>query len=424
MIRSGLLAAMTALVMQTTPAFAQVGGAGLLSMVGQGQYDKARTALGQVEHSQVDQLFLEAQIFAHQGRLDEAVTLYRAILAANPELVPVRQVLAQTLLNMGDFDAARFHFRTLMEAEANADLRVQYANALRIIDQQTPSGINASLAVIPSTNVNRGTYNTTIQTGALNFTIDPNSRQVSGVGLQFGLNGYWRTPVAPDAMVTLSAGASQTLYEADQFNITQPFVSAAYTKTGPKSTWTATAFANRALRNLGDDYTTFGLQYSARRQLEGPNTLSYSVLAQQTEYDTQPVQSGPLFSVDIGLQRQIDPTMALNGGVKLGRGLPEGDHLKYVSASVYGGVTKTWRGGWAGFTGLEFGARSYDANFTALTFEREDEFVNLRGSILNSTISYAGFAPRLNCTVQFNSSNVAFYDYNATECSFELTRGF
>ena len=101
MIRSGLLAAMTALVMQTTPAFAQVGGAGLLSMVGQGQYDKARTALGQVEHSQVDELFLEAQILAHQGRLEEAVAAYRTILAANPGLTPVRQILAQTLFNLG-----------------------------------------------------------------------------------------------------------------------------------------------------------------------------------------------------------------------------------------------------------------------------------------------------------------------------------
>ena len=405
-------------------AAAQNNGAGLLSMVGQGQYDTARDALAQVEHSPVDEAFLEAQILAHQGRLVEAVEIYRAILAASPDLVPVRQVLAQTLLNMGDFDAARFQFRTLMEAEANADLRVQYANALRLIDQQTPSGINASLAIIPSTNVNRGTYNTSIQAGALNFSIDPSSRQSSGVGLQFGLNGFWRKPVNSNSVLTFAAGASQTLYDDDQFNILQPYVSVAYSRTEPTSTWSLTGFANRALRESGDDYTTYGMQYAARRQLTGPNTLSYSLQAQQTDFDVQTVQSGPTYSLDVGVQRQINPTTSITGGVKLSRGLPEGDHLKFLSTSLYGGVSKNWRGGWTAFTGLEVGTRNYDANFTALPFEREDEFLTLRGSVLNSTISYAGFAPRLNCTVQFNTSNVAFYDYNATECSFELTRGF
>lgn len=406
------------------PAVAQEDGRSLLSMVGQGQYDRARGALADVEHTRIDELFLEAQILAHQGRLAEAVEIYRAILAADPNLVPVRQVLAQTLLNMGDFSAARFHFRTLMEAEPSQDVRLQYANALRIIDQQTPSGINASLAIIPSTNINRGTYNRSIQTGALNFTIDPSSRQSSGVGLQFGLNAYWRKPVAADAVVTLSAGVSRTFYDADQFDITQPYVSAVYSKSAPTGSWSLTGFANRAIRDADDNYTTYGLAFSGRKLLKEANILTYALQGQQTDFDTQTAQSGPTFSGDLGMQRQLSPSLSVSGGVKLSRGLPEVDHLKYVSASVYGGVAKSWRGGWSGTAGLELGNRWYDADFVGLLFERKDEFVTLRGSLLNSTISYAGFAPRINCSVQFNSSNVAFYDYNATECSFELTRGF
>lgn len=421
-----LTAAVLGAVMLATPSLAQVqvGGAGLLALVGQGQYGKARAALQQSEHTDVDVLFLEAQILAHQGRLDEAVIAYRAILAANPALTPVRQILAQTLFNMGDYDAARFHFRTLLEAEPNRELRVQYANALRVIEQQVPSGINASFAIRPSTNINRGTYNTSFQAGALNFTIDPNSRQVSGVGIQVGLNGFYRVPVAEDAVVTLNAGASQSIYEDDAFNVTQPYASVAYTKSGVQSTWTGTAFANRALRDGGNHVTTYGLQYSARRQLDGPYVLSYSAVAQQADYDIQPAQSGPTVSFDVGVQQQVNPTTSLNAGVKLARGVPESDAFKYVSTSVYGGVSRSWSGGWSGFAGVEVGTRRYDDNFTALTFARDDEFVTLSTSILNSTISYAGFAPRLNCSVQLNSSNVAFYDYNATECSFELTRGF
>lgn len=416
-------AAMCFVVLPAPQAQAQAG-APLLEMVGQSQYDKARAALAKTPHSPIDALFLEAQILAHQGRLAEAVAIYRAILAANPALVPVRQILAQTLLNMGDWDAARFHFRTLMEAEPNANLRVQYANALRLIEQKTPSGINASFAVIPSTNVNRGTSNTTISTGLGSFVIDPNSREESGIGFQVGVNAFLRQPYGEDGVFTFSAGASQTIYSNDEFNVTQPTVSAAFTRTGATSSWTATAFASRAYRGTGNDSQTFGLQYAGRRQFEGANVLTYSAVAQNTEYDQQPVQSGPTYSLDIGMQRQIDPTMAVMGGLKLTRGLPEGDHLKYIATGLYGGVSKNWRGGWSAFAGLEVGFRSYDANFTALPFLREDEYVTLRGSLLNSTLSYAGFAPRVNCSYQVNRSNVAFYDYDAAECSFEFTRGF
>ena len=419
-VSAGVIAAAAPGAAQVVP----VGAAGLLAMVGQGQYGKARDALRAAEHTDVDVLFLEAQILAHQGRLSEAVAAYRAILAANPGLTPVRQILAQTLFNMGDYDAARFHFRTLMEAEPNPDLRVQYANALRVIEQQIPSGINASFAIRPSTNINRGTYNTSFQAGALNFTIDPTSRQVSGVGLQVGVNGYYRIPVSDSAVVTLSAGASQTIYEDDSFNVTQPYASVAYTKNAAQSTWTGSVFVNRAYRDAGNHVTSYGLQYSARRQVNGPYVLTYSAVAQQADYDTQPTQTGQTYSFDLGIQQQVNPTTSLSAGLKLARGLPESDAFKYWSTSAYAGVSRNWRGGWSGFMGVEVGGRRYDDNFTALTFARDDEFVTLSGSLLNSTISYAGFAPRLNCSLQINSSNVAFYDYNATECSFELTRGF
>ena len=100
-VSAGVIAAAAPGAAQVVP----VGAAGLLAMVGQGQYGKARDALRAAEHTDVDVLFLEAQILAHQGRLSEAVAAYRAILAANPGLTPVRQILAQTLFNMGDYDA-------------------------------------------------------------------------------------------------------------------------------------------------------------------------------------------------------------------------------------------------------------------------------------------------------------------------------
>lgn len=89
----------------------------ILQLVGAGEFDGAREALAATPHSPIDELFLEAQILIRQGRPEDAISIYRALLAAKPGLIPIRQLLAKTLLEIGDFEAARFHFRTLLETD-------------------------------------------------------------------------------------------------------------------------------------------------------------------------------------------------------------------------------------------------------------------------------------------------------------------
>lgn len=420
--RVALVAAL--MIGQSGAAQAQNAASSILQLVAAGDFDGARRELAATPHSPIDELFLEAQILVRQGRPEDAVSIYRAVLAAQPGLIPIRQLLAKTLLEMGDFEAARFHFRTLLETDTRNGVQQQYAAALRLIQQKIPSGISASFSIIPSSNINRGTTNSIIQTGLGPFQISPSSREQSGVGLQFGLTGFLRVPQGEAGLLTFSASAFQTFYSKSEFNVLQPSLSASYQSTSATGIWSIEAFARRAFRDVGSDYTTLGLQYSGRRKLSGPNVLTYSVLGQDVQYDTDPALSGPTINFDLGLQRQITPTTAISGGVRVGRGLPEVDHLKYRSASIYGGISRNWNGGWATFTGVEVGTRWYDSNFTALPFKRDDQFMVLTGTVLNSTFSWQGFSPRVSCSVQKNVSNVAFYDYTATECNIQMTRDF
>ena len=170
----------------------------IIQLVAEGKFDEARQALAAVPHNDLDALFLEAQIFVRQGRPEEAVKIYRAILAVQPGQIAIRQILAQTLLQMGDLDAARFHFRTLLETDRRDGFVEQYANVLRQIDQNSPSGVSATLTFVPSTNINRGTRNETI-TGSSLFgdsegTISQDSQEKSGIGVQISANGFLKFP--------------------------------------------------------------------------------------------------------------------------------------------------------------------------------------------------------------------------------------
>ena len=73
---------------------------------------------------------------------------------------------------------------------------------------------------------------------------------------------------------------------------------------------------------------------------------------------------------------------------------------------------------------LEYGLRDFRGTqpFTALT--REDDYIRVGVAAQHARFNYAGFAPRLNCAHTINRSNVAFFDYTATECQIALSREF
>lgn len=415
----------------SAPAKAQNAQAEIFQLVNAGDFDGARAALAKLPHSQVDELFLEAQILLKQGRPDDAVTIYRALLAALPDLIPVRQLLANALLQQGNYEAARFHFRTLLETDPQKAMHQRYANALRLIQQKIPSGASASFALIPSSNLNRGTENERFNSS--NLIITDSGRRKSGIGGQFTINGFLRYPQEEGSLVTLSASAVATVYSSPEYNSITPTISASYQSTSEIGIWSIEAFLRKSFRrdiptsstsSSNFTSTSYGLGFSSRRKLEGPNIFVTSMSLQQVDYDTQPAQTGPIGQASFGLQRQINPTTSLVGGLKLGRGLPESQHLRYRSSAIYLGISKNWTGGWSSYVQTEAGSRWYDTDFPGTTFSRDDGYVSLTGSVLNSTLSWRGFSPRLTCLVQNNRSNITFYDYTATECNVILTRDF
>lgn len=425
------------------PAYAQSTATGILQLVQQGDFDGARAALAKTPHGDIDELFLEAQILTRQGQPAEAVKIYRAILAVQPGQIEIRQILAQTLFQMGDFEAARFHFRELLESDRREGFKQQYAAALRQIEQNTPSGVSASFAIVPSTNINRGTTNTYVQPGdPTSGTISDSGKETSGVGLQIGVSGYYKIPRAQGGLYTLTASATQVLYDDAVYNVFQPTLAVRFENGNEAGIWSWEVFARRTYRRdtrepssttiSNSSANSYGVALSGRRALSGPNILSFSTVLQHTEYDSPKtpnhrslqVQSGPSATFKLGLQRNLNNTTAINGGIGLGRGLPKSDSFKYRSASIDAGVSKTWKGGWATYVGAETGLRWYDADFGFTGMKRNDRYLTLTASVLNSTLSWNGFSPRVTCSWQTNSSNIGFYDYDATECNVLMTRGF
>ena len=70
------------------------------------------------------------------------------------------------------------------------------------------------------------------------------------------------------------------------------------------------------------------------------------------------------------------------------------------------------------------GIRDFEGNYPLTTSPRDDDYGRLNFGVQHAKFTYRGFAPRLNCSHTINRSNVAFYDYNATDCQVGLSRDF
>jgi len=128
----------------------------VLTLVQQGKFEEARALLRSFEAGKFDILFLEAQIQRAEGKPDEAVKTLRSILADEPGLILARRTLAQTLIDMRDFEAAEFHLKILNRSDPNPTARGSYRQALARISRARPYGVSASFSLVPSSNINRG----------------------------------------------------------------------------------------------------------------------------------------------------------------------------------------------------------------------------------------------------------------------------
>jgi hypothetical protein len=430
MLMSRLLVCVIAVwAMLNAPAAAQTAPQEIIALVQQGKFDAARAALKAQPHSELDRLFVEAQIFAVQGRAGDAIAVYRAMLSIAPGLIPVRIALADAMFATGDYDGARFHYNRLIELDNRPEARAAYARRLQTIAANEPSGFSAILSFTPSSNINRGSLNdtfTTATSGVLGGvgTISPEGQETSGIGVRVGGTGFLRYPVGEGRNWTLTGSAQATLYDADVFNVYQVNVAAQHQVVDGDTRFEITPFAGRVIRELGSDYSRFGVTVAQRWVEDGPVVRSLSGTLEYTGFDEADLLSGVTLAGRTSWQKQISQRSAVNGRMTLLRGQTEGAQHRYWGLTFDGGVSQNWSGGWATYLGVRAGLRRYDDEFTFGAPERADDFVALQGSVLNSTIVIEGFSPRINCLVEGQRSNIAFYDYNVYECGVVLTRAF
>ncbi len=396
-------------------------------LISQGQFATAQQVLEQGNPTELDNMFFVARVLKASGRPEEAIALFVEILNRDPNYINARRELAHTLLTTNKYEAASTQLGILQRVDTNPQMLAGYRQMQGVIDQNRPIGISGVFAFLPSSNINKGTNNTVFNTVLGTLVIDENSQPVSGIGVQLGVSGYFRKVIDPQSRISLKWSLTGTFYEDPALSSLNAQISLPYERRFAKGGITIAPFYRTSWNQDGLSQQATGLQFSADRRLSNQNRLALSLSYEERDYPTAAYQNGSFSSETVSFSRQINPSLSYQLGVAFEQSVPfaaSSAHLAYDGGKFFASVSKAWDGGLRTGLGLEAGYRDFIGDYPLTTSPRYDQFYGINATLSHARVQIAGFVPSLRCGYTFNTSNVAFFDFEVVDCTLGITKEF
>jgi hypothetical protein len=161
--------------------------------------------------------FRLAKLDVATGHLRDAAVRYRQILDYRPDAQPVRLELAALLARMGDLSAARRQLRLARAGALPPEVAQQVDRFSRALRSVKSFGGSLQLGISADSNVNRATRSDTLGTILGDFTLNPDAKQRSGRGLSSVGEIYGRVDIGLHQL-TISGVESANLYRDKRFD--------------------------------------------------------------------------------------------------------------------------------------------------------------------------------------------------------------
>ncbi|XKG99661.1 surface lipoprotein assembly modifier [Pelagibacterium halotolerans] len=357
--------------------------------------------------------------------MDDAIAVFRALLAAEPDFTPARVELARALRMKGETDAAYHHFELLANSGVHPALRQLAVDAMEAMRSDRPYGASVRFALAPSTNFNKGSGQETYDFGDLVFSIDDDSRAKSGLGVALGGTAFGAYRLDENNELTVSFDGDVTKYiENSDFDHALVGAELTYTHRREGLMVGLGPVARYQWSGWEPYLASYGLAMQAASPI-GPGDIvsaSFEVLARDfTELD---YRDGWQATGTVGLQHHFSPSTSLS--VSFGTTLERTQraHLDHNDV-VFGVVLRNeWDGGLITSLSGSYEHHAYLGDYPAAGAPRTDHKVTLGATVAHRAIEIAGFTPQVSYQYSRQFSNVSFFDYDSHDIRLGLTQYF
>jgi len=367
--------------------------------------------------------FRHGQLLAGQRKFAEAATLYRAILDEQPQAQRVRLELAAVLAQMGDLSGAR---RMLRQAQAGglpqdvARVVDQYAAALR---SRKPISASFELSLAPSTNINRATSATTLDTILAPIQLSDDARARSGLGIKIGGQITARLPIASKLSVLTRLSGQANLYRASSFN--DELAAGQVGVEVELGKLRLQPLIGRSWRWYGD--SPYAITDTASVNILKPLGRRAQVEANlgvgRADYRLNNLQDGPIYDISVAYERAISS----RAGASITASFDRQDAHDPGYATRTGGIQLLgWRDAGKVSLYLTITLSRLVADDRLLLFPDKRKEWQIRataGAVLRRLTVYH-FAPLVRVSYERNQSTIGIYDYRRLGGEIGISRAF
>ncbi len=389
-----------------------------------GQVAAAEAVFDRANRSAADRRFFDARVHKLRGDLDQAIALLRETLRLDPNHLNALRELAHTLMLNHEDVAARHHFETLLSVDPNPEMRQGYRRFLAVIDARRWFGVSGHMALLPSTNVNRGSGQSYIDTIFGRFRLAEESKEDSGTGVRLGASGFLRHTAPNRLTLRFDWQASGTSYDNPLYDRADGEMRLSFGHRGRRTSWSTGPYLRKAWLTDGADSTANGLSLNLSRQLPQGRALSVGLSHEMRQYQGAGHRDGPANTLSLVVQQAVSQSLVVWGGLVVEDVRPRAAHQAYRGRRLLAGVQQRWTGGWQTRLQLEIGDRQFAADYPLTDAPRRDDVMSLRIGAQTSEIALWGLSPEVSCTHTRNASTIGLADFDTSECDLSLTRKF
>ena len=368
--------------------------------------------------------FLLAAIATAQKDYGTAVSLYRAILAREPDAERVRLELARTFFLKQDYDNAERQFR-FARAGGNPDtVKANIDTYLAAINRNRKWSYNFALAVAPDTNQNAATSASQISIFGLPFALDPGARKHSGIGVAGSIGGEWSPLLADTIKGRFGVDLNRTEYGGGAFD---DMTLSGYA--GPQflfSNWDVSVLATAFQRWYGNaPYVSgFGGKLAVDYGITSNLLIGVALGGQAVADSVTPDQTGPLRTAQVQGTYVLSPSSLFQGLIGFNRQDANNPGYSYSGVWFGAGYQQDLPFGFsAGFT-PSYTITRYDQPLAAFGVARADDTAMLSFTLLNRRFDYHGFTPRFSYVFTQQNSNITLYSYTRNQFQIGVTSLF
>lgn len=368
--------------------------------------------------------FLKGLVESRRGNWDNAIRMYRGILAGRPELHRVRLDLAYALFMIRDDEAARYHFEHVRAADIPDQVATNIDRFLAVIRRRRTWSADVAVGLAPDSNINGGSRNDTVMVAGLPFELSSEAKETSGVGVLISTNAERFLPIGDDWALKVRGSLIRRDFRKSQFDDMTLRTSVGALA---RRAWGEIELSPQvSVRSFGNETLTRSAGFTSELhwRFTSFQTADVTLEWSRNSYPDIDARNGYSTWLTVGQRIALDSVSSLSMGVERYRETCAEPVLSNTMLALQLGYQQEYGFGVTALWQLRLAETTYDGEDGLFGIRREDSYFLGSISVAKRNWRLWDFSPVLAFSFMRGRSTIPLYEHDRRQYLLGLQRQF